>query len=123
VRCLVDHCLSFHPCSGVFFNEDNHYLKIVVPVNMFWFPQLKPMRDDLSEISMVDYIQIDSYKKINKCLSFLHDKYMTNILLFMQTRFLIILFLLGRIITFGCLIKELSILIWVYAVSPLNAQH
>ena len=28
---------------------------------MFWIPQLKPMRDDLSEISMVDYIQIDSY--------------------------------------------------------------
>ena len=40
----------------------HHYIKIMVTVDMFCFPDLESIRDDLSEINIVDYIPITCYE-------------------------------------------------------------
>lgn len=43
------------PCSDLYFHGIHHYLKIVVPVDVLWFPEFRSMADDHSEIIMVNY--------------------------------------------------------------------
>jgi len=43
---------------GVFFNGTHYYFKIVVPVDMMWFPEFKSVREDHPEIILVGYIKV-----------------------------------------------------------------